>query len=358
MDQLSRDLYATNAHELKGNNCCTLLLGPKGAGKTSLLQAITIACYVLFPNIIPIFVNYKREQKWKSVPGSHLPESLLFNAFSIHGLALQRSNFTDLVAQFTSFDKHAVIFADEFHSLYLWDDGTAVDQFFGIGNKSTHKLIRIGSGTDGIIWSIISGSAAVTRDLCFCLLSQEKEKEYPGYKKLSLNDSRYKPVALQTISKKQAFRNLVEFALNVDTNFFSKTEESKRISKSALEEDTELELLYLASRGVFRGLNNALTDPSLAIKKQLSEILVTIMKNPIAEKLFNELIARWKGDIWDLPFVTSAELKSYFPNGNPLDELYRLCDSSYFQAVHDNYSTSFYPGHPLIQNKFNEQELI
>jgi hypothetical protein len=281
---------------------------------------------------------------WQSAPGSHLPENLLWNAFSIHGEKLRRSDLTALVVQISALKKHVVIFADEIHSLYLWDDGSAIDQFF-----------QIGSGTDGIIWSIISGSAAVTRDLCFCLLPQDKEKEYPGYKEQSLNDSRYKPLMLQTINKKEPFRELIKFILKVD---FTKTVASKRVAECALEEDSELELLYLASRGVFRGLNHTLTDPSRVIKIQISVILETIKKNPTAEILFNVFGERWNEDIWDLPCVSSAELPHFFPNGNPLSELYRLCDSSYFQAVSDNYSTSFYPGHPLLLKCWAKQSAV
>jgi hypothetical protein len=75
----------------------------KGVGKTTLLQSVVIASSLLFPNVIPIFLNYGHHAKWAESPLAGTPVRLIpFAVERRKGIALDSSNqISNLNAQKT-----------------------------------------------------------------------------------------------------------------------------------------------------------------------------------------------------------------------------------------------------------------
>lgn len=109
----------------------------KGLGKSTLLQAVVIAASLLFPNIIPIYLNY---EGFVDLEEPALCTPAKFIQYAVEKRTSHRLIPSDIIAtifqQLEQLNLHVVIFADEFQEVYTMapnDTRPIVSQYQTIG---------------------------------------------------------------------------------------------------------------------------------------------------------------------------------------------------------------------------------
>jgi hypothetical protein len=195
-DADSEAVLSTLCSAMSRSMSAHLLLGQKGSGKSSLLRHLAIARAVVLPGSLNLYLNL-RETRPPSLK-QHVWTQLLAHLAPTTSPATGSTSLPAAVP--THLSMQAIlghVFKVTGHPLFL-----AVDEVQDLFLKDSSALFAdvlvLGSIKDGTVTTVICGSAAVTRALCFAKLPLSGE--YPGYHHASLNHTKYTDVTLPPLS--------------------------------------------------------------------------------------------------------------------------------------------------------------
>ena len=228
---------------LSGNGSCRLVVGPKGTGKSTLLQALVIAVQMLATSTIAIYVDASKVAEFKS------PLQVISDG--IKGLLPKETNLPDFDAAVEAGDVgealdiinamglRILLVIDEYHTVYSLSrelGGIWTLQIYKLGLRDVHGHLVI-----------LSGSAPYMRSLCFGH-SPPNNPMFPSYmgKYQNLNSGRFQVRAIHPISDEN------------DLKEYLATLKLEPPIKKLLNRKEVLNWIYVTSGGIYR-----LIDPAI-----------------------------------------------------------------------------------------------
>lgn len=208
-------LHRLHNGTLQGQKSCFLLIGPRGAGKSTFLRALAAAtCDLASSNTAVVYRNFKSEAL---VPPSVLISSALQTRETSDDQAAtgsQEKTLDDLTRILRNRRLNVLIFLDEFERIYAEDND--------LSRLIVRELHAIGdySGTSAMprrVMVIATGSAAVLRKLAFSIggyRSLSDEYNLYGKSKVpSLNNTKFVALPLRPLyDDDELSRALLSFA--------------------------------------------------------------------------------------------------------------------------------------------------
>ena len=187
LDGLAEPTIQLDRGKKKGNGGVgRIILGPKGTGKSTFLQAYAIAANLLCDNTIIIWIDYQRLKVAR-------PDTLLPSQFLYYAYCCFRDEFEYFEEDLTILDnvlpilkkskKRFLIICDEFDKVFKFEDS--------IGPKIISQFQSLGGDTEGIFFPLISGSSSALYNLCMAHRPGMVDlAKYPSFKNISLNSGR------------------------------------------------------------------------------------------------------------------------------------------------------------------------
>ncbi len=203
------------ARNLNPNGCHRLLLGCKGVGKSSLLEALIKFLPDLFKEqesqMVAIFHDYQPVKMMKNgnISPPPLPSDIILeyleehgkftkDEFNIYQKKIQKhpSYLEKLLANKNLF---AICVFDEMQNVYLNKYGSRV----------ISELFVLGGLLNGRVYIILTGNMKDLRALCFDNLDESDRIKFPGYIPGSnLNSTKFKPKTIKPMMNKEDFEGL------------------------------------------------------------------------------------------------------------------------------------------------------
>lgn len=153
---LSKGKFA-NTHDIGFKT----LVGAPGIGKTYFLTAFTLACPVVFPTVIPVFLC---QTGVRDLFKSSKPEfiELLISAAQAHGVTVTNTNrdFHELAGALAAAGRHMLLIVDKFELMYSVSSDLDPSYL-----KTLGWLNYLPRQSSGRIAVVLSGSYQFTRDL-------------------------------------------------------------------------------------------------------------------------------------------------------------------------------------------------
>ncbi|RYE59333.1 MAG: hypothetical protein EOP48_01200 [Sphingobacteriales bacterium] len=130
----------------KSGNASRLIYGEKGIGKSSALTLAVMGSWLLYDDVIPIYVEYKGNPKEWETPGTLLCEAM----------GLSKRPLSDCLNHLHDTNRYAFIVADEIEQVY---NGENED---GIRTDILYDLAELGTQRSGRTYTYLCGSSSIT----------------------------------------------------------------------------------------------------------------------------------------------------------------------------------------------------
>jgi len=182
-------LLLEGAFEGRAGNASRMVHGEKGIGKSSAFRDATVVASILYPNLLPIYIEYQgqsdRQKSSLQTPSELICEHLKFRNIIKENVALP-----ECLRLLYQHNLYSIIIADELDFLYQSKSNLEIKQ------RIIHELAALGSSPSGRTYTIVCGSSSMMPALISKNLVHESEEiraEYPLVSEVpSLNGSKYK----------------------------------------------------------------------------------------------------------------------------------------------------------------------
>lgn len=225
---------------ISGNSHHRLVVGPKGTGKSSFLQAICQCVQRMLPSVVSVYLDFNDVIK---SPNPQDAYGYIFDALlACHMInASETKDRTINVLSELLRNKKIKVYltVDEYHAIYA-----ITDQWGKSFMQSIYHMVNDHSGAFVVT---VCGSSAYLRALCFGKLIGPVEK-FPAYISVAcnLNSSRTEVFTFGPIVEKNEFRRYVE--------------QYPSLCKHA-SGDADIEILFLLTGGVRRTVDHLASTP-------------------------------------------------------------------------------------------------
>lgn len=284
-----------------------LLTGQLGVGKTYLLKTCLAMAEETFPNMIVQFVDFQKTTKFR------LPSMIMKDAIKKHlGLDVEIPDGEEPLDAVENVllenGKCLFLVIDEVQTVFSEEDTDRQD----LCKEIINELIVIGSGGQGVIHCVISGSSSDTRKLCFGKLPREDpvvKSMYPVYQGKSLNGSKFGQMCISPILLPGQFRKAVAIV-------------RRQLGLLGDVEEDLVRDLYVSSGGNFRQLRTLLGESDMNPKSDKFAKIDAIRQGTLQQLLLQKVrqyVARLK---WSPP-LTLEQMNSaltYYRFDSLLDE--------------------------------------
>jgi hypothetical protein len=225
---------------ISGNSHHRLIVGPKGTGKSSFLQAICLCVQKMLPSVVAVFLDFNDIIK---SPNPQDASGYIFDALlACHMIDASEAGdgtFRHLLELLLEKKIKVYLTVDEYHAVYAITDQWGKDFMLSI-----YHMVNDRSGHFAVT---VCGSSAYLRALCFGKLNGSVEN-FPAYiaGACSLNSSRTGVSSLGPIVDRYEFRRYVE--------------QYPSLCRHASGEK-DVEVLFLLTGGVRRTVDNLASTP-------------------------------------------------------------------------------------------------
>ena len=235
---------------MTGNANCRIVLGPKGSGKTTALQACVIAAQALCLGVVAVYVDVSTTVLTSPMDAvvaafrNLLPPGTPHTAATLQRLEAARDSTEPVAgvrAVLRDLKLRVFLVLDEFTAAYAFPKPVGFDRWI-------REVFMLGNCTAGIFLTYVSGSAACLRSLCFGKADAVTAAKFPSYQGIlrNLNSSRFQEVTLGPLSTPKDF----------DEYLRAVGGEHSGLVKAALESSEALNALFCWSGGVLRSVDN------------------------------------------------------------------------------------------------------
>lgn len=172
-----------------GDVASSVIVGPRGIGKTTALRTCGAAVRTLFPNVIPIYIDFSRRDTY------HLSlNELIADALASHGIVVS-PNHPSLPAALEAAEKYALLLIDELNSLYEHPLAWTHKLWHSPQVRTLLQLAELGDSRDGRFATVLCGSSAMLMALvsASAKTSDDAQRLFPQLATaVNLNDSKFR----------------------------------------------------------------------------------------------------------------------------------------------------------------------
>ena len=192
-----------------------LFLGAKGTGKSTTLRTWTSLCPVLFPNVIPVFLNMNHVLDEESPNPTSNPAEVNLAESSVLDIVLRvladthgispvpnATRGTRILSALRRAGRRALVIVDELDQLYRLKPappGTREAAAFDTAARSLATLTFLGDQASGLVSTILCGSSAVLPLLITCNGDDSVRREFPRLEGApNLNGTKFRSTRLHS----------------------------------------------------------------------------------------------------------------------------------------------------------------
>ena len=372
LKNLFREFFQSYFADARGSNghVGRIVTGPKGCGKTTLLQATAVTCCAIFPNVYYLYVNCSG----RSQLGDYRPLTL------ISQLINQVPPASDVCQLTIPKNSYCFLIYDEFQEEYR--DTTyglnVITDFYFLAHNRTAR-----------VFPVIAGSGAALRCLCFSRNgSALRDLYHLASEAINLNSTRFCAVSMSPLCGKDPFRRYLEYVASYESTDLaadpssslsndSESEvasqaydmaleddfinsEMKRSALNCLQDPALMQRVYVANSGVFRAIQNCLKDPDVGLTEAVTETTRTWAANEFVQAVWDLLCANTMHKQMDAPWTLDSVSESALKNLMNLHEhswadVYKLADERAFIISTSGHActllTFYSPVHYIYANR-------